>query len=191
MIRYRGDILTLVDLPGIYSLSPYSMEEIVTRNFILTEKPDVVINIIDATNLERNLYLTLQLKKLGRPIIVALNMMDEIVSHGDKLEVEKLEELLGVPVVAISAKKNEGMEELLQMVSKTAAIHSRDLPDFRPHGHHHGGGHGGQGLHDHQGPHGHHNPVHEHQHSHPDGLKNQMMKPLSFIVRLQKFIMKC
>jgi ferrous iron transport protein B len=178
MIRYRGDILTLVDLPGIYSLSPYSMEEIVTRNFILTEKPDVVINIIDATNLERNLYLTLQLKKLGRPIIVALNMMDEIVSHGDKLEVEKLEELLGVPVVAISAKKNEGMEELLQMVSKTAAIHSRDLPDFRPHGHHHGGRHGGQGLHDHQGPHGHHNPVHEHQHSHPDGLTHSHPHPV-------------
>lgn len=120
-IRYHKDVLTLVDLPGIYSLSPYSLEEIVTRNFILEEKPDVVINIIDATNLERNLYLSLQLKKLGRPMIVALNMMDEIISHGDHLDTEAMSHLLGLPVIPISAKKNEGMEQLLNAVRTAAA----------------------------------------------------------------------
>ncbi|NLW11068.1 MAG: ferrous iron transport protein B [Clostridiaceae bacterium] len=167
MIKYHGDILTLVDLPGIYSLSPYSLEEIVTRNFILDEKPDVVINIIDVTNLERNLYLTLQLKKLGRPLIVALNMMDEIVSHGDKLDTDKLEELLGVPVIAISAKKNEGMDNLLEAVITMAKDHSSNLPDYDPdghHGHHHGqpGPHGPQDGHGRHSGHGRHNR-HEHQ----------------------------
>jgi ferrous iron transport protein B len=121
VIKYNKDLLTLVDLPGIYSLSPYSLEEIVTRNFIMDEKPDIVINIIDATNLERNLYLTLQLKKLGRPMLVALNMMDEITSHGDKLDIRKMEDLLGLPVMPISAKKNEGMEQLLKVVLEIAS----------------------------------------------------------------------
>ena len=93
--------VTIVDLPGIYSLSPYSMEEIVSRNFIVRDQPDVVINIVDATNLERNLYLTLQLLELGRPVVVALNMMDEVRSHGDSIDLAGLEKGLGVPVVAI------------------------------------------------------------------------------------------
>lgn len=116
LVRRTHGQLLLVDLPGIYSLSPYSLEEIITRNYIVDEKPDVVINIIDATNLERNLYFTLQLKKLGRPMLVALNMMDEILSHGDKLDVAKLSQSLGVAVIPISAKKGEGLDELVQAV---------------------------------------------------------------------------
>lgn len=106
--------VTIVDLPGIYSLSPYSMEEIVSRNFIVQEKPDVVINIVDATNLERNLYLTLQLLQLGRPVVVALNMMDEVRSHGDVIDLAAMEKGLGVPVVAICARKGEGLDELVR-----------------------------------------------------------------------------
>ncbi len=175
MIKYHGDVLTLVDLPGIYSLSPYSLEEIVTRNFILDEKPDVVINIIDATNLERNLYLTLQLKKLGRPLIVALNMMDEIISHGDKLDTAKLEELLGVPVIAISAKKNEGMDKLLEAVIARAEQYRSELPDYSPEGYQQGQGHHHGHHHGHHRGHNHvqtlpSDPTHEHVHSHPDGV---------------------
>lgn len=177
MIKYHRDILTLVDLPGIYSLSPYSLEEIVTRNFILDEKPDVVINIIDATNLERNLYLTLQLKRLGRPLIVALNMMDEIISHGDKLDTSKLQELLGVPVIAISAKKNEGMDELLDAVVLMANQNNSELPDYDPDGHWHEHHHAHQHEHQHGQPHP-HNPTHEHIHSHPDGIVHAHPHPI-------------
>ena len=177
MIKYHRDILTLVDLPGIYSLSPYSLEEIVTRNFILDEKPDVVINIIDATNLERNLYLTLQLKRLGRPLIVALNMMDEIISHGDKLDTSKLQELLGVPVIAISAKKNEGMDELLDAVVLMANQNNSELPDYDPDGHRHEHHHAHQHEHQHGQPHP-HNPTHEHIHSHPDGIVHAHPHPI-------------
>lgn len=177
MIKYHGDILTLVDLPGIYSLSPYSLEEIVTRNFILDEKPDVVINIIDATNLERNLYLTLQLKRLGRPLIVALNMMDEIISHGDKLDTSKLQELLGVPVIAISAKKNEGMDKLLDAVVLMANQNNSELPDYDPDGHRHEHHHAHQHAHQHGQPHP-HNPTHEHIHSHPDGIVHAHPHPI-------------
>jgi len=106
--------VTIVDLPGIYSLSPYSMEEIVSRNFIVHDQPDVVINIVDATNLERNLYLTLQLLQLGRPVVIALNMMDEVRAHGDVIDVKGLEKGLGVPVVAICARKGEGLDELVR-----------------------------------------------------------------------------
>ena len=177
MIKYHRDILTLVDLPGIYSLSPYSLEEIVTRNFILDEKPDVVINIIDATNLERNLYLTLQLKRLGRPLIVALNMMDEIISHGDKLDTSKLQELLGVPVIAISAKKIEGMDELLDAVVLMANQNNSELPDYDPDGHRHEHHHAHQHEHQHGQPHP-HNPTHEHIHSHPDGIVHAHPHPI-------------
>ncbi|MBP3645269.1 MAG: ferrous iron transport protein B [Clostridia bacterium] len=106
--------VAIVDLPGIYSLSPYSMEEIVSRNFIVHEKPDVVINIVDATNLERNLYLTLQLLQLGVPVVVALNMMDEIRARGDVIDIKAMEKALGVPVVAICARKGEGLDELVR-----------------------------------------------------------------------------
>ena len=130
--KKEGDVpekysdVTIVDLPGIYSLSPYSMEEIVSRNYIMKERPDLVINIVDATNLERNLYLTLQLLELGRPVVVALNMMDEVRSHGDVIDIKALEKGLGVPVVAICARRGEGLDELVRR-SMDAATH-RQLP---------------------------------------------------------------
>ncbi len=108
-----GEDIKIVDLPGIYSLSPYTPEEVISRNFIVEEKPDCVINIVDATNLERNLYLTTQLLEMDVPIVVALNMMDVIEKNGDKLDIEKLKEALGVPVVAISALKKQGSQELM------------------------------------------------------------------------------
>ncbi len=106
--------VTITDLPGIYSLSPYSKEEIVTRSFILSEKPDGIINIIDAANIERNLYLTMQLIELNVPMVIALNMMDEVELSGGFVDVNGLEAALGVPVVTISALKNEGIEELTE-----------------------------------------------------------------------------
>ena len=105
---------TVTDLPGIYSLSPYSSEEIVTRDFLLNTHPDGIINIVDATNIDRNLYLTMQLMELGIPMVLALNMMDEVRANGGTIMVNKLEELLGVPVVPISAAKNEGIDELVE-----------------------------------------------------------------------------
>ncbi len=105
---------TVTDLPGIYSLSPYTSEEVVSREFILNEKPDGIINIVDATNIERNLYLTLQLMELDRPMVLALNMMDEVAANGGTVDVNKLEELLGIPVVPISAAKGEGIGELVE-----------------------------------------------------------------------------
>lgn len=110
----RGRSNTLVtDLPGIYSMSPYSSEEIVTRNFVLDEHPKGIINIVDATNIERNLYLTMQLMELDVPMVLALNMMDEVRQNGGSVRVNEMEEMLGIPVVPISAAKNEGIEELI------------------------------------------------------------------------------
>ena len=106
--------ITITDLPGIYSLSPYSNEEIVTRDFILKEKPDGIINIVDATNIERNLYLTLQLIELNVPMVIALNMMDEVTENGGSIDINGLEAELGVPVIPISAAKNQGIEELVE-----------------------------------------------------------------------------
>ena len=111
-IRGHSDT-SVTDLPGIYSLSPYSSEEIVSRNFILDEKPDGIINIVDATNIERNMYLTLQLMELNIPIVLALNMMDEVRGNGGTVCINEMEEMLGIPVVPISAAKNEGVEELV------------------------------------------------------------------------------
>ena len=105
---------TVTDLPGIYSLSPYTGEEVVSRQFILDSQPDAVIDIIDATNIERNLYLTLQLMELDRPMVIALNMMDEVTANGGTIDVNLLERELGVPVVPISAAKNEGIGELVE-----------------------------------------------------------------------------
>ena len=110
----------LVDLPGIYSLSPYTSEEIVTRDFVLEDKPDVIINILDATNLERNLYLTLQLMELNIPLVLALNMMDEIRASGNSIDIPALSEALGVPIVPISAAKGEGISELAIMAMRVA-----------------------------------------------------------------------
>ncbi len=110
----------VVDLPGIYSLRPYTQEEIVTRDFIINEKPDGIINIVDATNIERNLYLTLQLLELCVPMVLALNMMDEVNSNGGTVNIEKMSELLGIPVVPISASKGEGVSELIDKAVSTA-----------------------------------------------------------------------
>lgn len=112
--------LVVVDLPGIYSISPYTAEEIVTRDFLIKEKPDAIINIIDATNIERNLYLTLQLMELNIPMVIALNLMDEVRSNGNHIDIIKLEELLGIHAVPISAVKNEGIDELAELAVETA-----------------------------------------------------------------------
>ena len=104
----------VTDLPGIYSMSPYSNEEIVSRNFVLNEKPRAIINIVDATNIERNLYLTMQLLEMDIPMVVALNMMDEVVGNQGAIDVNAMEALLGVPVIPISAAKNEGVDELIR-----------------------------------------------------------------------------
>ena len=111
----RGVKNTLItDLPGIYSMSPYSSEELVSRNFVLTEKPKAIINIVDATNIERNLYLTMQLLEMNTPVVVALNMMDEMRGNGGSVDVNAMEAMLGTPVVPISAAKNEGIDELIR-----------------------------------------------------------------------------
>lgn len=104
----------VTDLPGIYSMSPYSSEEIVSRNFVLNEKPKAIINIVDATNIERNLYLTMQLLEMDIPMVVALNMMDEVLGNQGSIDVNQMEAMLGVPVIPISAAKNEGVGELVK-----------------------------------------------------------------------------
>ena len=103
----------IVDLPGIYSLSPYSSEEIVTRNYIIDEKPDLIINIVDATNLERNLYLSMQLAELGIPMVIALNMIDMVEKRGDNIDLAMLSSMLGIKIVPISASKGTGIHKLL------------------------------------------------------------------------------
>ena len=111
--------ISIVDLPGIYSLSPYTMEEVVTRDFLLKEKPDLILNIVDATNIERNLYLTLQLMELSIPMVIALNMMDEVTASGNSIDVQKLSSHLGIPVIPISASKGEGISELIDVVIRS------------------------------------------------------------------------
>ena len=131
----RGTGHQVVDLPGIYSLRPYTQEEIVTRDFILNSKPDAILNIVDATNIERNLYLTLQLLTLKVPTVIALNMMDELTGNGGSVDVQKLSQELGVPVVPISAAKNQGISELVDIMLTTAE--NRTIPkvqDFCPEG---------------------------------------------------------
>lgn len=126
---YKNTLIT--DLPGIYSMSPYSSEEIVTRNFLLKEKPKAIINIVDATNIERNLYLTMQLLELNMPMVVALNMMDEMSGNGGTVLINELEAHLGVPVVPISAAKGEGIDELVSHVLHVAYYQER--PQFLQH----------------------------------------------------------
>ncbi|MBR6155165.1 MAG: ferrous iron transport protein B [Treponema sp.] len=118
---------SITDLPGIYSMSPYSSEELISRDFVLNEKPCAIINIVDATNIERNLYLTMQLLELGIPMVVALNMMDELSSNGGTIDVNKMESLLGVPVVPISAKNNHGIEELISHAIHVAKYQEKPL----------------------------------------------------------------
>lgn len=126
---YKNTLIT--DLPGIYSMSPYSSEEIVTRNFLLKEKPKAIINIVDATNIERNLYLTMQLLELNMPMVVALNMMDEMSGNGGTVLINELEAHLGVPVVPISAAKGEGIDELVSHVLHVA--YYQEKPQFLQH----------------------------------------------------------
>ena len=123
--------ITIVDLPGIYSLSPYTLEEVVTRNFLINEKSDVIINILDATNLERNLYLTTQLVEVGIPVIIALNMMDVIEKNGDKINKDKLSKELGCPVVETSALKGTGLKELTDKAIYMANTSERFVPKHR------------------------------------------------------------
>ena len=124
----RGHANTLVtDLPGIYSMSPYSSEEIVSRNFVLNEKPKAIINIVDATNIERNLYLTMQLLEMNIPMVVALNMMDEVTANGGTIDVNEMESMLGVPVVPISAAKNYGINELVEHAIHIAHYQEKPL----------------------------------------------------------------
>ena len=123
---YKNTLIT--DLPGIYSMSPYSSEEIVTRNFLLKEKPKAIINIVDATNIERNLYLTMQLLELNMPMVVALNMMDEMLGNGGTVLINELEAHLGVPVIPISAAKGEGIDELVSHVLHVA--YYQEKPQF-------------------------------------------------------------
>ena len=121
---------TLVtDLPGIYSMSPYSSEELVSRSFVLQEKPKAIINIVDATNIERNLYLTMQLLEMDIPVVVALNMMDEVRGNGGAIDINRMEQLLGVPVVPISAAKNEGVQELVDHAIHIAQ--NQELPRYQ------------------------------------------------------------
>lgn len=123
--------IQVVDLPGIYSISPYTSEEIVTRDFLIHNKPDGIINIIDATNIERNLYLSMQLLELEIPMIIALNMMDEVHKNGGTIDIQKMQEELGVPVVPISASKNEGIDELIERsIDTVAQLHLPKRLDF-------------------------------------------------------------
>ena len=139
--RIGDRTVTVVDLPGIYSLSPYSMEEIVARDFIIGEAPDCVIDIVDATNLERNLYLTIQLLELERPTVVALNFMDEVEKRGDRIDVDRLSKELGVPVIPITARTGEGVEELMHTAHRQmhlgVTIEPDDLYDDYTHDIHH------------------------------------------------------
>jgi ferrous iron transport protein B len=119
---------SVTDLPGIYSMSPYSSEELVSRNFVLNEKPKAIINIVDATNIERNLYLTMQLLEMDIPVVVALNMMDEMTGNGGSIDVNTMEALLGVPVVPISAAKNQGIGELIEHAIHIARYQEKPDP---------------------------------------------------------------
>lgn len=117
----------VTDLPGIYSMSPYSSEEIVSRNFVLNDKPRAIINIVDATNIERNLYLTMQLLEMDVPMVVALNMMDEIAANGGTIDINEMESLLGVPIVPISAAKNSGVDELIEHAMNVARYREKPV----------------------------------------------------------------
>ena len=133
--NYPNTLVT--DLPGIYSMSPYSNEEIVSRNFVLNEKPKAIINIVDATNIERNLYLTMQLLEMNIPMVIALNMMDEVRGNGGYININQLEATLGVPVIPISASRNEGVDELINHAIHIAKYQEKparqDFCDERDH----------------------------------------------------------
>lgn len=127
-LRYKNQTVNIIDLPGIYSLSPYSQEEVVTRSYLTCEAPDLIINIVDATNIERNLYLTTQLVELGIPIVIALNMIDVVEKRGDVINFETLQKRLGVPVFPISASKDAGIEPLIDFAIKFSKKNYRVTP---------------------------------------------------------------
>ncbi len=130
-IFHRNQTIKLVDLPGAYSLTAYSPEEIIARDFIIEERPDVVINVVDVSNLERNLYLTVQILELDVPVVLALNMMDDLQKEGGRVDTEMLSRLLGdVPVVRTTANKSEGIPELIEKAVQTAR-RTRKSGDFR------------------------------------------------------------
>ena len=125
-LKKHNDV-TIMDLPGIYSLSPYTLEEVVSRNYLVTERPDAILNLIDGTNLERNLYLTTQLTELGIPVVIAVNMMDVVRKNGDKINIAELSRQLGCKVVEISALKGEGIMEAAE-AAIDAAAHTKTVP---------------------------------------------------------------
>jgi ferrous iron transport protein B len=130
--KFKGDKeVTIVDLPGIYSLSPYTLEEVVSRNYLIDEKPEAIINVIDGTNLERNLYLTTQVVELGIPVVIAINMMDVVEKNGDKINTKKLSEEIGVPVIEISALKNRGLKEIVDAAVKAGKEAKPQSPKHR------------------------------------------------------------
>ena len=131
-IREHNETIHLVDLPGTYSLTSYTMEETVSRQFILSDEVDVIINVVDASALERSLYLTLQLLELGKPVVMALNMMDIVQKRGMEIDMHRLPEMLGIPVIPVTARKRQGLDSLLH-----AAIHHKDSvgPDNLVHDH--------------------------------------------------------
>ena len=123
--NYKDYAMKVVDLPGVYSLTAYSLDEIVSRNFIVDERPDLVVNVVDASNIERNLYLTVQLIEMGTPLVVALNMMDEAKSRGYEIDLEQLSKLLGAPVIPMVASRNQGTEELLEQIVRVIEADSQ------------------------------------------------------------------
>ena len=128
--RYKQNKdVTVCDLPGIYSLSPYTLEEVVARNYLVGERPDAILNIVDGTNLERNLYLTTQLMELGIPVVIAINMMDVVEKNGDKIDIEKLSNAIGCPIVQISALKGTGVDEAADVAIETAKL-GRKVPSY-------------------------------------------------------------
>ena len=130
--KYRKDKnVNIIDLPGIYSLSPYTLEEVVSRNYLLNEKPDVLLNMVDASNIERNLYLTTQLLELGIPVVIALNMMDVVRKRGDKIDVEKLKKELGCEIVEVSALRQEGIDTLMNKVVDSARSNKQQEVAFK------------------------------------------------------------
>ena len=139
-LKGNKDVI-IMDLPGIYSLSPYTLEEVVARNYLITQRPDAILNIVDGTNLERNLYLTVQLLELERPTVLALNFMDEVAKRGDQIDVERLSKELGIPVVPITARTGEGLEELLHTAHRQmhlgCTVEPDDLYDAFTHDIHH------------------------------------------------------
>ena len=119
----KHDSVTITDLPGIYSLSPYTLEEVVARNYLISERPDAILNIIDGTNLERNLYLTTQLTELGIPVVIAINMMDVVEKNGDKINTAELSGALGCRVMEISALKGKGIMEAAETAIEIGRAH--------------------------------------------------------------------